>query len=72
MNAFIIGGTGLLGSASAAELIRRGHNVRSVALPPIPKNSVLPPAESKGFNDSDISVSFKRSPVDERLQSERS
>jgi len=43
MKTFIIGGTGLLGSASAAELIRRGHYVRSVALPPIPKNSVLPP-----------------------------
>lgn len=42
MKTFIIGGTGLLGSASAAELIRRGHAVRSVALPPLPKNAVLP------------------------------
>lgn len=42
MKTFIIGGTGLLGSASAAELIRRGHDVRSVALPPLPKNAVLP------------------------------
>ena len=42
MKTFIIGGTGLLGSASAAELIRRGHSVRSVALPPLPKNAVLP------------------------------
>lgn len=42
MKTFIIGGTGLLGSASAAELIRRGHSVRSVALPPLPKNAPIP------------------------------
>lgn len=42
MKIFIIGGTGLLGSASAAELIRRGHEVRSVALPPLPQNAVIP------------------------------
>lgn len=42
MKTFIIGGTGLLGSASATELILRGHSVRSVALPPLPKNAVLP------------------------------
>ena len=42
MKTFIVGGTGLLGSASAEELIRRGHKVRSVALPPLPKNAVLP------------------------------
>ena len=42
MKVFIIGGTGLLGSASAAELIRRGHQVRSVALPPLPQNAVIP------------------------------
>ncbi len=42
MKTFIIGGTGLLGSASAAELISRGHHVCSVALPPLPKNAVLP------------------------------
>lgn len=42
MKVFIVGGTGLLGSASAAELIQRGHKVRSVALPPLPQNAVLP------------------------------
>jgi dihydroflavonol-4-reductase len=42
MKTFIIGGTGLLGSASAAELIRRGHKVRSIALPPLPQNAVIP------------------------------
>ena len=33
MNVFMIGGTGLLGSAAAAELIARGHQVKSIALP---------------------------------------
>ncbi|MBO3809074.1 MAG: hypothetical protein FGF50_05705 [Candidatus Brockarchaeota archaeon] len=42
MKVFIVGGTGLLGSAGAAELIRRGHSVRSIALPPIPKGASLP------------------------------
>lgn len=42
MNVYIIGGTGLLGSASAAELIQRGHSVRAVALPPVPDNSAIP------------------------------
>ncbi|TLX73501.1 NAD-dependent epimerase/dehydratase family protein [Labilibacter sediminis] len=42
MKIYIIGGTGLLGSASAAELIHRGHSIRSVALPPVPTNSGIP------------------------------
>ncbi len=41
MRVFIVGGTGLPGSAGAAELIRRGHSVRSIALPPIPKGANL-------------------------------
>lgn len=44
MKIFMIGGTGLLGSEAAAELIRRGHSVVSVALPPIPAGAQLPPA----------------------------
>lgn len=43
MKVFMIGGTGLLGSEGAHELIRRGHQVRSVALPPLPAGAVLPP-----------------------------
>ncbi|MCW3807747.1 NAD-dependent epimerase/dehydratase family protein [Plebeiibacterium marinum] len=42
MKVYIIGGTGLLGSASSSELIKRGHRVRSVALPPVPENSGIP------------------------------
>lgn len=42
MKVFIIGGTGLLGSQAAAELIKRGHKVSSIALPPIPEGASLP------------------------------
>lgn len=42
MKVFIVGGTGLLGSAAASELIDRGHDVLSVALPPLPKGAFLP------------------------------
>lgn len=43
MKVFMIGGTGLLGSEAARELIARGHQVTSVALPPLPAGAVLPP-----------------------------
>ena len=42
MKVCIIGGTGLLGSQAAAELIKRGHQVKAIALPPLPKGAVLP------------------------------
>lgn len=42
MKIFMIGGTGLLGSEGAAELIRRGHEVSSLALPPLPQGAELP------------------------------
>ncbi len=42
MKVFMIGGTGLLGSEAAKELINRGHEVTSIALPPIPEGAVLP------------------------------
>jgi nucleoside-diphosphate-sugar epimerase len=43
MKVFMIGGTGLLGSEAAKELIARGHEVVSIALPPIPAGAQLPP-----------------------------
>ncbi len=43
MKVFMIGGTGLLGSEAARVLIERGHEVTSVALPPLPEGAVLPP-----------------------------
>ncbi len=42
MNVFMIGGTGLLGSEGARELIRRGHRVTTMALPPLPAGADLP------------------------------
>lgn len=42
MKIFMIGGTGLLGSEAAKELIQRGHTVKSISLPPIPKGSNIP------------------------------
>ena len=43
MKVFMIGGTGLLGSEAARELIARGHEVTSIALPPLPEGAALPP-----------------------------
>ncbi len=42
MRIFIIGGTGLLGSEAAKLFITQGHSVVSVALPPLPKDAILP------------------------------
>lgn len=42
MKVFMIGGTGLLGSAAAQMFIDRGHSVKSVALPPLPKGAPIP------------------------------
>ena len=38
----MIGGTGLLGSEAAKVLIERGHEVLSIALPPLPQGAELP------------------------------
>ena len=43
MKVLMIGGTGLLGSQAARELISRGHSVHSIALPPLPDGALLPP-----------------------------
>lgn len=43
MKIFMIGGTGLLGSEAARELISRGHEVTAIALPPLPTGAILPP-----------------------------
>ncbi|MDD3349169.1 MAG: nucleoside-diphosphate sugar epimerase, partial [Bacilli bacterium] len=42
MKVFIIGGTGLLGSQAVEELIKRGHSVSSISLPPLPEGAGLP------------------------------
>ncbi|WP_099205363.1 NAD-dependent epimerase/dehydratase family protein [Scatolibacter rhodanostii] len=51
MKILMIGGTGLLGSEAAAELIKRGHTVRTIALPPLPAGAVLPPEMEVEFGN---------------------
>ena len=51
MKVFMIGGTGLLGSEAAKELIARGHEVSSIALPPLPTGAVLPPEMKLEFGN---------------------
>ncbi|MBR3135894.1 MAG: NAD-dependent epimerase/dehydratase family protein [Clostridia bacterium] len=51
MKIFMIGGTGLLGSEAAKELIARGHEVSSLALPPLPAGAMLPPEMKLEFGN---------------------
>ncbi len=51
MKVFMIGGTGLIGSEAAKELIWRGHEVTSIALPPIPEGASLPPGLALTFGN---------------------
>jgi len=51
MKVFMIGGTGLLGSAAAALFLERGHSVKSVALPPLPHGAPIPAAMELRFGD---------------------
>jgi nucleoside-diphosphate-sugar epimerase len=51
MKVFMIGGTGLLGSETAKVLIERGHEVSSIALPPLPEGAVLPPEMKLTFGN---------------------
>ena len=51
MKVFLVGGTGLLGSAIASELIKRGYQVQAIALPPIPEGAALPPEMKLDFKN---------------------
>ena len=42
MKVFMVGGTGLLGEKAANILIERGHEVKAVALPPVPVGASIP------------------------------
>jgi len=46
MKVFIVGGTGFLGYYTVKELLSRGHQVSTMALPPLPKENLLPPEVS--------------------------
>ena len=51
MKVFMIGGTGLLGCEAATTLIKRGHKVKSVALPPLPEGAPIPEEMEIIFGD---------------------
>lgn len=51
MNVFMIGGTGLLGCEAAIQLIKHGHKVTSVALPPLPEGAPIPEKMELIFGD---------------------
>lgn len=51
MKVFMIGGTGLLGCEAATTLIKRGHQVTSVALPPLPEGAPIPKEMEIIFGD---------------------
>lgn len=51
MNIFILGGTGFLGYYASLELIKRGHTIRTLALPPAPADGVLPADMSVTLGD---------------------
>ncbi len=51
MNIFMIGGTGLLGCEAATQLIKNGHKVTSVALPPLPEGAPIPQEMDIVFGD---------------------
>lgn len=81
MKVFMIGGTGLLGSQAADELIKQGHQVKTLALPPIPQGASLNPKMEIEFGnylemtDSELKEKMKGSEgfvfaagVDERVE----
>ena len=51
MKVFLVGGTGLLGSVTAKELIKRGHQVHAIALPPVPEGAELAPEMKLDFKN---------------------
>lgn len=51
MKVFMIGGTGLLGCEAARVFIERGHEVKSVALPPLPAGAPIPEEMELVFGD---------------------
>jgi nucleoside-diphosphate-sugar epimerase len=51
MKVFLVGGNGLLGSAAAEELIRKGHKVRAIGLPANNAGAGLPPEMELEFKN---------------------
>lgn len=51
MKVFMIGGTGLLGSEAAKCLIEKGHDVKTLSLPSLPKGAEFPEEMKIVFGD---------------------
>ncbi|MBQ5969443.1 MAG: NAD(P)-dependent oxidoreductase [Clostridia bacterium] len=51
MKVLMIGGTGLLGCEAATTLIKRGHQVTTLALPPLPEGAPIPEEMEIIFGD---------------------
>ena len=52
MKVLMIGGTGLLGSAAAQIFVDRGHEIKTLALPPLPQGAPLPKEMEIMFQDA--------------------
>ncbi len=81
MKVLIIGGTGLLGSEAAKELIKRGHEVTGMALPPVPEGADIPAQmelilkDCMALSDGELAAIMKKcdglvfaAGVDERIE----
>lgn len=53
MKIFVVGGTGFLGSYTIKNLLNRGHEVSTIALPPMPSSDLLPEQVRVTLNDLD-------------------
>ncbi|MEN8494502.1 NAD-dependent epimerase/dehydratase family protein [Dehalococcoides sp. THU3] len=51
MRVLVVGGTGFLGYHAVLELVRRGHQVSVVALPPMPSDHLFPPSVEVFFSN---------------------
>ncbi len=51
MRVFMVGGTGFLGYYTVRELLARGHQVSTIALPPMPAPGLLPPEVKCSLGD---------------------
>ncbi|HPS42147.1 MAG TPA: NAD-dependent epimerase/dehydratase family protein [Anaerolineaceae bacterium] len=54
MNVLVIGGTGLLGYHATLELLKRGHRVSVLALPPLPVPDLFPASVSIQFGNLNL------------------
>ncbi len=62
LNVLLVGGTGFLGYHAVRELLKRGHHVTILALPPLPADGLFPPevkiqlADLNQLSDAEVMV----------------